>query len=90
VEDLFADVERFAARCRFQDCRHEAEPGCGVKEAVERGELDAKRYSSFLKLRREAERLERCRASIPDLEAKQRDKKLSRMQKRFAKTHSKC
>ncbi len=35
------------ARCRFQDCRHDREPGCAVRAAVERGELAASRYESY-------------------------------------------
>lgn len=85
VEGLFADLERFAACCRFRDCRHEAEPGCGVKTALERGELPPERYGSFLKLRREAERIERLQASTPDLEAKRRGREIGKLQKRYGK-----
>jgi ribosome biogenesis GTPase len=89
VRDLFSDVEGFAALCRFADCRHESEPGCGVKRAVERGELSGERYASYLKLRREAERMERRRARTPDLEAKRRGKEISKLQKRYARQNPK-
>jgi ribosome biogenesis GTPase / thiamine phosphate phosphatase len=89
VEDLFADVERFAAACRFRDCRHEAEPGCGVTMAVERGELAPERYRSYLKLRGEAERMERMKAGAPDLEGKRRSKELSKLLKRYARMEPK-
>ena len=36
----FADIEALAAQCRFTDCAHQSEPGCAVRAAVERGELD--------------------------------------------------
>jgi ribosome biogenesis GTPase / thiamine phosphate phosphatase len=36
--------------CRFRDCRHEAEPGCNLKAAVETGEVSERRYRSFLEL----------------------------------------
>jgi ribosome biogenesis GTPase len=55
-EDLdrtFDDIERLASRCRFPDCRHEREPGCAVRAAVEAGTLDGRRLESYLKLRRE-------------------------------------
>ncbi|MAG58667.1 MAG: ribosome small subunit-dependent GTPase A [Planctomycetes bacterium] len=39
-----------AAECRFRDCRHAAEPGCGVKAAVANGSITAHRYESFLRL----------------------------------------
>lgn len=52
-EDLaesFADIEALAEQCRFRDCRHAKEPGCAVRAAVERGELEARRVANFLKL----------------------------------------
>jgi ribosome biogenesis GTPase len=55
VEAAYPDLERFAADCRFRDCRHESEPGCAVRAAVETGELAAERLDGYLKLRHEAE-----------------------------------
>ena len=49
----FADVEALAADCRFRDCRHEAEPGCAIRAALETGALDAGRYRNYRKLHRE-------------------------------------
>lgn len=46
----FADMEALAARCRFHDCTHTGEPGCALRQALERGELEEKRYRSYLKL----------------------------------------
>lgn len=53
VEAVFAEVEALAPGCRFTDCRHDTEPGCAVKAAVERGELDESRLESFRQLQRE-------------------------------------
>jgi ribosome biogenesis GTPase / thiamine phosphate phosphatase len=39
-----------ATPCRFRDCRHDAEPGCNLKAAVESGEVSRRRYDSFLTL----------------------------------------
>jgi ribosome biogenesis GTPase len=39
--------------CRFRDCRHENEPGCALKSAVEAGGISPRRYESFLILCRE-------------------------------------
>ncbi|MBQ9762354.1 MAG: ribosome small subunit-dependent GTPase A [Oscillospiraceae bacterium] len=52
--DAFADVEAFLGKCRFSDCRHESEPGCGIKAAIASGELDASRWESYQKLKAEA------------------------------------
>ena len=53
IENLFEDVERVALDCRFNDCEHRSEPGCAIKSAIERGELDAARLESYRKLQRE-------------------------------------
>lgn len=34
-------IETLAESCRFRDCKHQAEPGCAVRAAVDQGELDA-------------------------------------------------
>jgi ribosome biogenesis GTPase len=49
----FEDVLRLAAGCAFRDCRHEAEPRCAVREAVEAGRLPAERLASWQQLGRE-------------------------------------
>lgn len=55
LDRSFDDIAGLASRCRFADCRHEAEPACAVREAVERGSLDARRLENYLKQRRELE-----------------------------------
>lgn len=52
--EAFADVENFIGKCKFRDCKHEGEPGCAVREAIENGELDASRVESYKKLKSEA------------------------------------
>ena len=54
LTDAFQDVEAYASRCRFSDCRHEGEPGCAVRAAMDAGELDPARFESYRKLRAEA------------------------------------
>lgn len=55
----FPEIEELAASCRFRDCRHQAEPGCAVVEAVSSGRLDAARLESYRKLEAEAAYFER-------------------------------
>lgn len=52
--EAFADVEKFIGKCKFRDCKHESEPHCAVKEAIENGELDLARFESYKKLKNEA------------------------------------
>ncbi len=49
----FQDIEEIAARCKFRDCGHGAEPGCAVRTALESGELDAGRFRNYRKVGRE-------------------------------------
>ena len=53
ADGVFDDILELAARCRFRDCRHAAEPGCAVRAAVEAGEVDPQRLQNYLKLRDE-------------------------------------
>jgi len=55
VDRGFVEIARFAARCRFADCRHRGEPGCAVTDAVETGTVCRRRYESYLGLLEEAE-----------------------------------
>jgi ribosome biogenesis GTPase len=50
LAEVFADVEAAAACCRFTDCRHLAEPGCAVLEAVDAGRIEAERVRRWRKL----------------------------------------
>jgi ribosome biogenesis GTPase len=74
VTDSFTDIAEVAARCRFRDCRHDQEPGCAVKDAVESGALHADRLDSFLKLQREQEEIERKRDERALIDAKRQSK----------------
>ena len=53
IDRTFADLAELAAACRFRDCSHHGEPGCAVAAALESRALDAARFASFEKLRRE-------------------------------------
>lgn len=50
LDDVFADIARLAQSCRFRDCQHDTEPGCAVRAASERGELDKSRLQRWKKL----------------------------------------
>lgn len=51
AEDLkyyFRDFNKYS--CKFNDCHHVNEPGCGVKAALENGEVEETRYESYIRL----------------------------------------
>jgi ribosome biogenesis GTPase len=52
-ESGFADIEALAEQCKFRDCSHQTEPGCAVRAAIERGDIDEERFINYLKLRDE-------------------------------------
>ena len=52
--EAFSDVGEYIGKCRFSDCRHEAEPGCAVRSALESGALSAERWQSYIRLKKEA------------------------------------
>ena len=50
LKEYFIEFENYDD-CRFgSKCIHENEPGCGVKEAVEAGEISNERYDSYIQL----------------------------------------
>jgi ribosome biogenesis GTPase / thiamine phosphate phosphatase len=46
----FPEFRRFLDQCRFDNCRHLAEPGCAVRDAAEHGAFDADRLVSYQRL----------------------------------------
>jgi ribosome biogenesis GTPase len=79
VADTFADIAQLAAECKFRDCRHDREPGCAVKTAIDAGVIDAARHASYLKLQEEQESM-----------VKKRDERALVEAKRFAKISNKA
>jgi ribosome biogenesis GTPase len=79
-EDLaeagFDDIEALAATCRFRDCKHEKEPGCAVRAAVDAGELESARLASWSKLGGEISRA--GESALARRERKQHDASMAR------------
>lgn len=61
LEETFDDIEELALQCRFRDCGHGQEPGCGVQAAIRDGSLDPARLRNYDDLREEQRRLEQRR-----------------------------
>ncbi len=59
IELGFAEFAPFLDQCRFRDCRHEDEPGCGIKAAVSRGLIHPQRLAHFRAIVAENERAAR-------------------------------
>jgi ribosome biogenesis GTPase / thiamine phosphate phosphatase len=47
LSGLMPDLRAHVAACKFYNCSHQHEPGCGVLAALERGEISASRYRIY-------------------------------------------
>lgn len=47
IEHAFIELRPLLGQCRFRNCRHDREPDCAVRSAVEAGQVDARRYAAF-------------------------------------------
>lgn len=43
----FREFKPYFGTCRYADCIHFDEPGCGIRAAMESGEIDSRRYRSY-------------------------------------------
>lgn len=50
LDVYFRDFEPHLGACRFSTCTHSHEPECGIKEAVERGDISSSRYESYIRI----------------------------------------
>ena len=50
IANVFSDLDELAASCKFNDCAHDTEPGCALREAVALGEVDPDRLARWRKL----------------------------------------
>ena len=44
---LMPDLRAHAEDCKFYNCSHQHEPGCGVRAALQRGEISESRYRLY-------------------------------------------
>lgn len=84
MEETFQDISNLANLCRFSDCTHMHETGCAVLQALESGEIEAGHYQNYLKLKKEADYLERSY-----LQKRKHDKQLGKLYKSIMKTKRK-
>jgi ribosome biogenesis GTPase / thiamine phosphate phosphatase len=85
LDTLFADIKKLSDECKFNDCKHESEPGCAVQIAIDDGLLDYSRYKSYLKLKREANYFVRKVNIKEKLKEKKKWKKITAVAKEKSK-----
>ncbi len=50
IDNAFSDIIELECCCKFSDCKHDTEPGCAIKAAIESGELSLERYNLYRSL----------------------------------------
>ena len=53
IKNTFSDIVELESLCKFSDCKHESEPGCAVKAAIEDGSLTWERLMLYKNLGKE-------------------------------------
>lgn len=59
LKNYFIEFERFEPECKFRGCNHVNEPSCGIKNAVENGQISQSRYESYLHIYEELKDIRR-------------------------------
>lgn len=50
IGHYFKEIFEFSANCKYNNCTHRHEPGCAVREAVEKHFISESRYTSYLSM----------------------------------------
>ena len=50
ITEAFVEFRQHLGGCKFRDCKHGNDPGCIIREAVERGDISRARYNSYHKI----------------------------------------
>lgn len=61
VSHYFPEIFKTGAECKFGNCTHTIEPGCAVKQAVEKHHISESRYTSYLSILQEARESDKYR-----------------------------
>lgn len=43
----FVEFRPFLGYCKFRDCKHGSDPGCAIRDAVDRGEIAEERFDNY-------------------------------------------
>ncbi len=59
LKEYFPEFHAYIDECKYLGCNHVNEPKCGVKDALDRGEIHEVRYQSYLDMYKELEEKKR-------------------------------
>jgi len=60
VTTYYPDFNQYALECQFSNCVHCKEKDCGIKRAVENGDVKEFRYQNYISMLKEVKENERC------------------------------
>ena len=43
----FVEFHDYLGACKYRDCKHDNDPGCAIREAVENGEIAETRFENY-------------------------------------------
>ncbi len=50
LRDYYPEIREYSENCKFNNCLHDKEPSCAVKEAVKSNKISEIRYNNYIKL----------------------------------------
>jgi ribosome biogenesis GTPase / thiamine phosphate phosphatase len=87
LDSVFEDIKSLAEGCRYRNCSHQTEPGCRVRAAIARGEMDAGRFANYTKLSKEARYIELKKAHSASWVERERWKKVAKQARKRNPKH---
>lgn len=83
ISSTFDHIVALSGSCKYKNCTHTNEPGCSVRVALEKGELDFSGYENYLKMEKEKEHFE---MSLVD--KRKRDRAFGKLMKDYKKHYA--
>lgn len=59
LRDYFIEIHKYGAECRFLSCLHDKEPGCAIKDYVEKDIINCFRYKNYISLLNDVRKIRR-------------------------------
>jgi ribosome biogenesis GTPase len=87
LQGAFHDIEMLAKQCHFSDCSHNAESGCAVRAAIDKGDLAPARLDSYRKLQNELDYLAAREDHSTRLREKLKWKQIAKWSKELRNRH---
>ncbi|CAI8938539.1 MULTISPECIES: small ribosomal subunit biogenesis GTPase RsgA [Kosakonia] len=47
ITNGFVEFHDYLGHCKYRDCKHDTDPGCAIREAVEKGEIAKSRFENY-------------------------------------------